>query len=84
MIAAAGGRRYGACARAARTPGPGLGDDRTRVTVKMYPARTRWNTTRIAAETSSYQETGRRLGLDRRTVREKIDTDLLAELRGEA
>jgi DNA-binding NtrC family response regulator len=34
------------------------------------------------AQTGSYQETGRRLGLDRRTIREKIDPRLLAELRG--
>jgi transcriptional regulator with AAA-type ATPase domain len=40
--------------------------------------------TLIYADTGSYQETGRRLGLDRRTVREKIDASLLAELRGGA
>ena len=39
--------------------------------------------TLVYAQTGSYQETGRRLGLDRRTVREKIDAHLLAELRGE-
>jgi hypothetical protein len=39
--------------------------------------------TLVYAETGSFQETGRRLGLDRRTVREKIDAGLLAELRGE-
>src|SRR5256712_1579385 len=38
--------------------------------------------TLVYADTGSYQETGRRLGLDRRTVREKIDAALLAELRG--
>jgi transcriptional regulator with AAA-type ATPase domain len=38
--------------------------------------------TLVYAQTGSYQETGRRLGLDRRTVREKVDTALLAELRG--
>jgi DNA-binding NtrC family response regulator len=37
--------------------------------------------TLVYAQTGSYQETGRRLGLDRRTVREKIDAGLLAELR---
>ncbi len=37
--------------------------------------------TLVYADTGSYQETGRRLGLDRRTVREKIDPALLAELR---
>jgi DNA-binding NtrC family response regulator len=36
--------------------------------------------TLVYAETGSYQETGRRLGLDRRTVKDKIDTDLLAQL----
>jgi transcriptional regulator with AAA-type ATPase domain len=40
--------------------------------------------TLVYATTGSYQETGRRLGLDRRTVREKVDARLLAELRGEA
>jgi DNA-binding NtrC family response regulator len=39
--------------------------------------------TLVYAETGSYQETGRRLGLDRRTVKDKIDTDLLAQLGGE-
>jgi DNA-binding NtrC family response regulator len=38
--------------------------------------------TLVYAETGSYQETGRRLGLDRRTVKDKIDTDLLAQLGG--
>jgi hypothetical protein len=38
--------------------------------------------TLVYAQTGSYQETGRRLGLDRRTVREKVDAKLLAELRG--
>jgi hypothetical protein len=40
--------------------------------------------TLVYADTGSYQETGRRLGLDRRTIREKIDADLLAELRGDS
>jgi hypothetical protein len=40
--------------------------------------------TLIYADTGSYQETGRRLGLDRRTVREKLDPTLLAELRGQS
>ena len=40
--------------------------------------------TLIYADTGSYQETGRRLGLDRRTVREKVDVRLLDELRGES
>jgi DNA-binding NtrC family response regulator len=40
--------------------------------------------TLVYADTGSYQETGRRLGLDRRTVREKIDPALLAELKGGA
>ena len=39
--------------------------------------------TLVYAATGSYQETGRRLGLDRRTVREKVDAHLLAELRGQ-
>jgi DNA-binding NtrC family response regulator len=37
--------------------------------------------TLVYADTGSYQETGRRLKLDRRTVREKIDSTLLDELR---
>jgi DNA-binding NtrC family response regulator len=38
--------------------------------------------TLVYAQTGSYLETGRRLGLDRRTVREKVDPALLAELQG--
>src|SRR5205814_158747 len=38
--------------------------------------------TLVYATTGSYQETGRRLGLDRRTVREKVDARLLDDLRG--
>jgi len=37
--------------------------------------------TLVYADTGSYQETGRRLGLARRTVREKIDARLLEDLR---
>jgi transcriptional regulator with AAA-type ATPase domain len=37
--------------------------------------------TLVYARTGSYVETARRLGLDRRTVRERIDPALLAELR---
>jgi hypothetical protein len=37
--------------------------------------------TLVYARTGSYQESARRLGLDRRTVKEKIDPVLLAELR---
>jgi transcriptional regulator with AAA-type ATPase domain len=40
--------------------------------------------TLVYATTGSYLETGRRLDLDRRTVREKIDARWLAELRGSA
>jgi DNA-directed RNA polymerase specialized sigma24 family protein len=39
--------------------------------------------TLVYAETESYQETARRLGLDRRTVRARVDRALLARLRGE-
>jgi DNA-binding NtrC family response regulator len=35
----------------------------------------------VYAQTGSYQETARRLGLDRRTVRDKVDPRLLDELR---
>jgi hypothetical protein len=37
--------------------------------------------TRVYALTGSYEETGRRLGLDRRTVKAKLDHELLARLR---
>ena len=37
----------------------------------------------VYAQTGSYQETARRLELDRRTVRDKVDAELLAELRSE-
>ncbi|MCG8592362.1 MAG: sigma 54-interacting transcriptional regulator [Proteobacteria bacterium] len=40
--------------------------------------------THVYAQTGSYEEAARRLGLDRRTVKARIDADLLAELRGEA
>jgi hypothetical protein len=40
--------------------------------------------TLVYARTGSYVETARRLGLDRRTVRERIDPALLAELRPSA
>jgi DNA-binding NtrC family response regulator len=37
--------------------------------------------TLVYAETGSYQEAARRLGLDRRTVKARVDSDLLARLR---
>ena len=37
----------------------------------------------VYAQTGSYQETGRRLGLDRRTVRDKVDSELLGRLEAE-
>ena len=39
--------------------------------------------TMVFAKTGSYQETARRLGLDRRTVKDRIDATLLAHLRGD-
>ena len=38
----------------------------------------------VYSRTGSYEETARRLGLDRRTVKAKVDTALLARLRGNA
>jgi DNA-binding CsgD family transcriptional regulator len=35
----------------------------------------------VYAQTGSYQETARRLGLDRRTVKEKVDSTLPEKLR---
>ena len=37
--------------------------------------------TLVYSQTGSYQETARRLQLDRRTVKSKVDPQLLAELR---
>jgi transcriptional regulator with AAA-type ATPase domain len=37
--------------------------------------------TQVYAKTGSYLETARRLGIDRRTVKEKVDAELLAELK---
>jgi DNA-binding NtrC family response regulator len=38
--------------------------------------------TLVYAETGNYQESARRLGLDRRTVKARVDVELLARLRG--
>jgi transcriptional regulator with PAS, ATPase and Fis domain len=37
--------------------------------------------TQVYAKTGKYEETGRRLGIDRRTVKKYLDAELLAELR---
>jgi hypothetical protein len=37
--------------------------------------------TLVYAETGSYQESARRIGLDRRTVKARVDEELLARLR---
>jgi len=37
--------------------------------------------TTVYSRTGSYEETARRLGLDRRTVKAKVDTALLGRLR---
>ena len=37
--------------------------------------------TQVYAQTGKYEETGRRLGIDRRTVKKYLDAELLAELR---
>ena len=39
--------------------------------------------TLVYAETGSYQETARRLDLDRRTVKDKVDPELLSRLESE-
>jgi ActR/RegA family two-component response regulator len=36
----------------------------------------------VYSQTGSYEETARRLGLDRRTVKAKVDPELLQKLRG--
>jgi ActR/RegA family two-component response regulator len=38
--------------------------------------------TLVYAETGSYQETARRLGMDRRTVKDRVDPVFLKSLRG--
>jgi hypothetical protein len=38
--------------------------------------------TLVYSRTGSYEETARRLGLDRRTVKAKVDPELLGRLRG--
>ncbi len=37
--------------------------------------------TRVYAQAGSYEEAARRLGLDRRTVKARVDSDLLKRLR---
>ena len=37
----------------------------------------------VYSQTHNYEETARRLGIDRRTVKSKLDADLLARLDGE-
>jgi DNA-directed RNA polymerase specialized sigma24 family protein len=38
--------------------------------------------TRVYAETGSYEETARRIGMDRRTVKSRVDRALLERLSG--
>jgi len=38
--------------------------------------------TLVYADTGSYQETSRRLGMDRRTVKDRVDPVFLESLRG--
>jgi hypothetical protein len=38
----------------------------------------------VYSRSGSYEETARRLGLDRRTVKAKVDAALLGRLRGDA
>jgi DNA-directed RNA polymerase specialized sigma24 family protein len=45
------------------------------------PELLRWYSTLVYAQTESYSETARRLGVDRRTVRDRIDRALLERLR---
>ena len=39
--------------------------------------------THVYARAGSYEEAARRLGIDRRTVKARVDPELLARLRGE-
>ncbi len=64
-------------------PGSGLDDlqdgwDRGSLTAEEV---LRWYCTQVYAQTRSYEETARRLQLDRRTVKSKIDHGLLSQLR---
>jgi DNA-binding NtrC family response regulator len=69
-----------------RPPQPAARDARARLTETILAGALsadellRRYCTLVYAQTGSYQETGRRLGIDRRTVREKVDAALLAEL----
>ena len=67
-----------------RTPGTSSGRALLRAGALTADELLRRYCTLVYARTGSYEETARRLGLDRRTVRERIDPALLAELRGSA
>ena len=67
---------------------PGAGDPRRAVADEILAAQLPADEvlgrycTLVYAETGNYQEAARRLGLDRRTVKARVDPELLAKLRG--
>src|SRR5947209_15132655 len=72
--AASRNERFGQAA--GRRGDAGRGTERRRAAAPRY-------CTLVYAETGSYQETARRLDLDRRTVKDKVDPELLSRLESE-
>jgi DNA-binding NtrC family response regulator len=74
---------YEPSAMGARSPGEELAALLDRGSLSAEALLRRYCTL-VYARTGSYEETGRRLGLDRRTVKSKVDPEQLAALAGEA